>query len=103
MAAQMARILTQTLVHPRAGVWLGEAAMTLTRNVDFEVPALRKAAARAQQQLVDLQRRREEFLHSASTAAAAYKQVLARRTWNNPHGCCILRWARPQLAHSSNS
>lgn len=60
--------------YEKGGVWLGEAAMTLTRNVDFEVPALRKAAARAQQQLVDLQRRREEYLHSASTAAAAYTQ-----------------------------
>lgn len=49
--------------------------MTLTCNVDFEVPALKKAGARAQQQLVDLQRRREEYLHSASSAATAYKQV----------------------------
>jgi CDK5 regulatory subunit-associated protein 3 len=49
--------------------------MTLTRNVDFEVPAMKKANARAQQQLIDLQRRREEHLHSASAAADAYRQV----------------------------
>ena len=60
---------------PSPGLWLGEAAMTLTRNVDFEVPGMKKANARAQQQLVDLQRRREEHLHSASAAAAAYRQV----------------------------
>lgn len=59
------------------GLWLGEAAMTLTRNVDFEVPAVKKANARTQQQLIDLQRRQEEHLHSAAAAATAYKQVLA--------------------------
>jgi CDK5 regulatory subunit-associated protein 3 len=51
--------------------------MTLTRNVDFEVPAVKKANARTQQQLIDLQRRQEEYLHSAAAAATAYKQVLA--------------------------
>lgn len=51
--------------------------MTLTRNVDFEAPAVKKANARTQQQLIDLQRRQEEYLHSAAAAAAAYKQVLA--------------------------
>lgn len=51
--------------------------MTLMRNVDFEVPAMRKAGARTQQQLVDLHRRREEYLHSATAAAAAHKQVLS--------------------------
>ena len=51
--------------------------MTLTRNVDFEAPAVKKANARTQQQLIDLQRRQEEYLHSAAAAATAYKQVLA--------------------------
>ena len=50
--------------------------MTLTRNVDFEAPAVKKANARTQQQLIDLQRRQEEYLHSAAAAATAYKQVL---------------------------
>jgi CDK5 regulatory subunit-associated protein 3 len=63
------------------GLWLGEAAMTLTRNVDFEAPAVKKANARTQQQLIDLQRRQEEYLHSAAAAATAYKQVLA---WDVP-------------------
>lgn len=66
-----------------AGVWLGEAAQTLTCNVDFEIPAVKKASARAQQQLVDLQRRRKEFLHSAMAAAAAYAQVRL--------GFCVVR------------
>ncbi len=64
-------------------MWLGEAAQTLTCNVDFEIPAVKKASARAQQQLLDLQRRRKEFLHSATAAAAAYAQVRL--------GFCVMR------------
>ncbi len=58
-----------------AGLWYGEAAQALARNTEFEVPALRRTAARCQQQLVDLGRRGEEARASAVAAAAAYKQA----------------------------
>lgn len=57
------------------GLWLAEAAQALVRNVDFEVPALRRSSAWHQQQVADLQRRREEARTSSATAAATYKKV----------------------------
>lgn len=58
-----------------AGLWYGEAAQALARNTDFEVPALRRTAARCQQQLQDLAKRRDEARASAVAAAAAFEQV----------------------------
>ena len=74
------RVLVRAEHHvaPFAGLWYGEAAQALARNTEFEVPALRRTAARCQQQLVDLGRRVEEARASAVAAAAAYKQARLR-------------------------
>ncbi|GAB4823290.1 hypothetical protein N2152v2_010336 [Parachlorella kessleri] len=53
---------------------VGEAALTLGRNTDYEIPFLKKQAARLQQQMGDLERRQAEALKSASAAAADYEQ-----------------------------
>ena len=56
-----------------ADVRLGEAAITLARNVDYEVPFYRKQAAKLQQQLSDLERKHAEHLRSAVLAAKQYR------------------------------
>lgn len=53
---------------------VAEAGLTLARNVDFEIPYLKKAAAKNQQLLGDLDRRKGEALKSAAAAAAEYLQ-----------------------------
>lgn len=45
----------------------------LARNVDYEVPFYRKQAAKAQQQLADLERKHAEHLRSAVLAAKQYR------------------------------
>ena len=59
----------------RAVIYVAEAAQSLCRNADFEVPFLRKQAARYQQQLADLERRKAEALRSAAAAAADFQQA----------------------------
>lgn len=60
-----------------ADIHLGEAAVTLARNVDYEVPFYRKQAAKAQQQLSDLERKHAEHLRSAVLAAKQYRTASA--------------------------
>lgn len=79
-----------------ADVWLGEAALALVRAADYDIPAMRRAAARAQQQLGDLERRRADCLRSAAAAARAYQQArrsgcsLARHTRGLQHGLVVI-------------
>ena len=61
-----------------AGVWLGEAATALARNVDYEIPFRRAQAGKLDQQLVDAERRCAEYLHLADSAAAEYRQARHR-------------------------
>ena len=72
-----------------ADIHLGEAAVALARNVDYEVPFYRKQAAKAQQQLADLERRHAEHLRSAVLAAKQYRtaSILSAR----PPSCWGLR------------
>lgn len=49
--------------------------MTLTRNTDYEIPYFKKAAAKAGQQLQDLERRAAEYLRSAAAASGEYREV----------------------------
>ncbi len=63
------RLLLPAVLH------VGEAALTLGRNTDYEIPFHKKQAARLQQQMGDLERRQAEALKSASAAAADYEQV----------------------------
>ena len=58
-----------------ADVWLGEAAMMVARNTDYEIPYFKKAAAKAGQQLKDLERRGAEHLRSAAAASTEYQRV----------------------------
>ncbi|GIL55532.1 hypothetical protein Vafri_11095 [Volvox africanus] len=55
-------------------VFLGECAGTLVQNVDFEIPYLRKQAAKFNQQIVDCDRRHAECLRNAALCAAKYKE-----------------------------
>ncbi|KAL4459017.1 hypothetical protein ABPG75_013882 [Micractinium tetrahymenae] len=55
-------------------MYVAEAAQTLARNGDFEIPFLKKQAAKAQQQLSDLERRKAEAHKSAAAAAADFQQ-----------------------------
>ena len=56
-------------------VHVGEAALALARNVDYEVPFLTRQAARVQQQLADLERKHTEHLRSAVQATREYCQA----------------------------
>jgi len=56
-------------------VWLGEAAAGLVQAADYDIPAARRQAVRAQTQLGDLERRAAECARSAAAAARAYQQV----------------------------
>lgn len=47
----------------------------LIRNVDFEIPYFKKLAEKTQQQLVDQERKHEEYLHSAEAATKDYERV----------------------------
>ncbi|GIM06415.1 hypothetical protein Vretimale_10743 [Volvox reticuliferus] len=55
-------------------VFLGECAGTLVQNVDFEIPYLRKQAAKLNQQIVDCDRKHAECLRNAALCAAKYKE-----------------------------
>ena len=48
---------------------------TLCRNADYELPFFKKQAAKQQQQLGDLERRKAEALKSAAAAAADFQQA----------------------------
>jgi len=61
-----------------ADVLLGEAAFTLGRNVEFEIPFLRAQMVKHQQQLMDNERRQADYLKSAATAQSQYAQVGGR-------------------------
>ena len=48
----MSYVLLLYTPHVASGVFLGEAAQTLIQNVDYEIPFLRKQAARFDQQVI---------------------------------------------------
>jgi hypothetical protein len=56
---------------------VAEAGQALARNVDYELPALKRAAARAQRAIADLERRRAEALRAAAAAAAEHRRACA--------------------------
>jgi len=56
-------------------MYVAEAAQTVSRNADYEIPFLKKQAAKGQQQLADLERRKGEAIKSAAAAAADFQQV----------------------------
>ncbi|KAG2493959.1 hypothetical protein HYH03_007889 [Edaphochlamys debaryana] len=55
-------------------VYLGECGQALVQNVDFEIPYLRKQAAKLNQQIQDCERKHAECLRNAATCAAKYKE-----------------------------
>jgi hypothetical protein len=59
-------------------VFIGEAALTMIQNVDYEVPYLRKQMAKCSQQMADAERRHAEYVRSASQCATNYKKVCVR-------------------------
>lgn len=66
---------TYTVTHVTVGVFIGEAALTMIQNVDYEVPYLRKQMAKCSQQMADSERRHAEYVRSAAACAANYKKV----------------------------
>ena len=58
-----------------AGVFIGEAALTMIQNVDYEVPYLRKQMSKCSQQMADAERRHAEYVRSAAQCATNYKKV----------------------------
>jgi len=70
-----------------ADVHIGEAAFTLGRNVEFEIPYLRAQMLKHQQQLMDHEKKQADYLRSAANAQTQYTQVELRR------------WPRSQQAY----
>lgn len=77
MAQQEQHPLQQQQQH-FSDVWMAESARTISRIVDHDAPRLKNSIAKAQQQLIDLERRRGEYLQAANSAAAEYKAQRAR-------------------------
>ncbi|PRW59500.1 CDK5RAP3 isoform A [Chlorella sorokiniana] len=55
-------------------IYVAEAAQALCRNADYEIPFLKKQAAKCQQQLADLERKKADAQKSAAAAAADFQQ-----------------------------
>lgn len=64
-------------VYTKGHVYLGEAALTLASNVDYEIPLLRKQAAAWNAQLSDLEKKEEETAAAARAAATTFKKDCA--------------------------
>jgi len=60
-------------VYDNGNVFLGEAALTLTSNTDYEIPFLRKQVAGLNSQVADLEKKAEELKNSASAAAQTFR------------------------------
>lgn len=68
-------------------MFIGEAALTMIQNVDYEVPYLRKQMAKCSQQMADAERRHAEYVRSAAQCATNYKKVRgALLGAHGPHG-----------------
>lgn len=61
--------------YEKDALFLGEAAQTLVQNTDYEIPFLKRQAAKSDQQIEDGERRHTEFTRAAAAAATAYEQV----------------------------
>lgn len=67
-------------------MYLGEAGQCLVQNVDFEIPYLRRNAAKLAGQLADGERKQGEYTRAAAACAAKYKEVGERRGGGRGHG-----------------
>ncbi len=63
------------------GVFIGEAAHSMVQNVDYEIPYLRKQAAKHNTVITDADRKVAEYERSAASCAASFKQVWLS-TWH---------------------
>lgn len=68
----------------------------MCRNADFEIPFFKKQAAKHQQQLADLERRKAEAQRSAAAAAAEFLQVRQGAVW--AVGCLL--WKQQAAVHA---
>eukprot|EP00899_Mesostigma_viride_P011726 jgi/Mesvir1/20554/Mv06231-RA.1 len=59
--------------YEKESLQLGEAALILLQNVNYEIPFLRKSIAKSQQQLSDLDRREAECQRSAAQSLQRYR------------------------------
>lgn len=58
-----------------AGLHLGESALQLVRNSEFELPFLRAQINKYQRQLVDHEKKEEDYQKSAAASSRAYQAV----------------------------
>jgi hypothetical protein len=51
----------------------------MVQNVDYEIPYLRKQLAKSNQQITDADRKHADYLRSAASCAAGFKQECAKQ------------------------
>jgi len=61
-------------VYTKGNVYLGEVALTLASNVDYEIPLLRKQVATWNGQLTDFEKKEEELMAAARAASVAFRK-----------------------------
>lgn len=61
-------------MYTKGNVYLGEVALTLASNVDYEIPLLRKQVATWNGQLTDFEKKEEELMAAARAASVAFRK-----------------------------
>eukprot|EP00884_Botryococcus_braunii_P000658 jgi/Botrbrau1/10593/Bobra.0358s0013.1 len=83
--------------YEKENVYLGEAAQLMVSQVDYDIPALSKAAAKSQSQLADMERRAADHLRSAAAAAKDFQQECQQLEVAGPDHVANLRHLPAQL------
>jgi hypothetical protein len=70
-------------------------------NVDYEIPYLRKQAAKYSQQITDGEKKHAEYLKSATTCAQNFKQVGTGPVWSPALVCTVVPDALAACRHAT--
>lgn len=65
---KLVKAIEKSLVH------LGEASQTLSQNVDFEIPFLKRQVDALDKQIADNEKKKADYLRNASNSAAAFQK-----------------------------